>query len=295
MRRRRDDAIVSFFSFQDVMVCTIGLTILMTLLLVLQLGATASARTAAPPEPADDADLAAVEAELDVLRERLVDAERRAAVDPNEALAPMRRRLLDADAELRRLRAAILDAEARLAAALRGAELDADAAIADELRRRRERLVEELAAAERRRRIVYLLDRAEPFPPTVAEVSGSRIVLSFDQEAEAAQALDVADPDAAAAALLDLFASREDWRQRTLLVVLKPSGLAVHRALLRLLTEDPRGKEVVLGLDLLPEEQWTSDAFPAPRPAGNESPNDEVGSGVEGADGDDGDPGEPRP
>lgn len=290
MRRGRDEVVVSFFSFQDVMVCTIGLTILMTLLLVLQVGATASARTAAveATEPADDAGLAAVEAELAALRGRLVDAERRAAVDPNAALAPMRRRLLDADAELRRLRGAILDAEARLAAALRGAELDADAAVADELRRRRERLVEELAAAERRRRIVYLLDRAEPFPPTVAEVSGSRIVLSFDQEAEAAQKLDVADPDAAAAALLDLFASREDWRKRTLLVVLKPSGLAVHRALLRLLAEDPRGGEVVLGLDLMPEDQWTSDAFPAPRSA--EAPSDEVdGDEVPDA------PAEPRP
>ena len=38
MPRGRRDSPVSFFSFQDVMVCTIGLTLLITLLLILQIG-----------------------------------------------------------------------------------------------------------------------------------------------------------------------------------------------------------------------------------------------------------------
>jgi hypothetical protein len=93
------------------------------------------------------------------------------------------------------------------------------------------------------------------------------VVVSFDQAAEAAFALSAASPRAAAERLLELFQSRPDWRRRTLLVVLKPSGLAAFSALRELVATDPRFEEVAIGLDLIGESQWTSDAFPAPRQA----------------------------
>jgi hypothetical protein len=88
MPRGRRDSPVSFFSFQDVMVCTIGLTLLITLLLILQIG-TSVAEAAASTEPIartiDERDALAEQAEA--LRERLAELEARAAKDPNEALA----------------------------------------------------------------------------------------------------------------------------------------------------------------------------------------------------------------
>ena len=40
--RRGDESPMSFFSFQDVMMCTIGVTIVITMVLILQIGADAA-------------------------------------------------------------------------------------------------------------------------------------------------------------------------------------------------------------------------------------------------------------
>lgn len=267
MRRRGHGAPVSFFSFQDVMVCTIGLTLLLTLVLILQVGtsvAEATTRTATPQaedgEPADPE----LDAEISRLEERLADLEARAGEDPIAELARTRRRLLALDEELALARGEIEIADATLLETMRSRELDAEDAIAAALARRRDRLAEDLEEIRRRRRIVYLISDESPHPPTVAEIAADRLVVSFDQESEASVALAEATPEIAAARLLELFTARPDWRDRTLLVVLKPSGLATWTALLDLLREDERYREVAVGVDLLAEDRWTSDRFPAP-------------------------------
>lgn len=267
MRRRGHGAPVSFFSFQDVMVCTIGLTLLLTLVLILQVGtsvAEATTRTATPQaedgEPADPE----LDAEISRLEERLADLEARAGEDPIAELARTRRRLLALDEELALARGEIEIADATLLETMRSRELDAEDAIAAALARRRDRLAEDLEEIRRRRRIVYLVSDESPHPPTVAEIAADRLVVSFDQESEASVALAEATPEIAAARLLELFTARPDWRDRTLLVVLKPSGLATWTALLDLLREDERYREVAVGVDLLAEDRWTSDRFPAP-------------------------------
>lgn len=271
MRRRGHGAPVSFFSFQDVMVCTIGLTLLLTLVMILQVGASvadAAVRTATPvAEDAAPEEIADLEAEASRLEARLAELEARAAKDPIAELARTRRRLIALDEELAIARREIETADAALLETLRARELDAGDAIAAALARRRDRLAEDLDEMRRRRRIVYLVSEESPHPPTVAEIAGGRIVVSFDQENEASVALSGDDPDAAAAQLLELFTSRPDWRERTLLVVLKPSGLATWSALLRLLREDERRRDVAVGVDLLAEDRWTSDRFPAAKPA----------------------------
>lgn len=267
MRRRGHGAPVSFFSFQDVMVCTIGLTLLLTLVLILQVGtsvAEATTRTATTQaedgEPADPE----LDAEISRLEERLADLEARAGEDPIAELARTRRRLLALDEELALARGEIEIADATLLETMRSRELDAEDAIAAALARRRDRLAEDLEEIRRRRRIVYLVSDESPHPPTVAEIAADRLVVSFDQESEASVALAEATPEIAAARLLELFTARPDWRDRTLLVVLKPSGLATWTALLDLLREDERYREVAVGVDLLAEDRWTSDRFPAP-------------------------------
>jgi hypothetical protein len=285
MPRGRRDSPVSFFSFQDVMVCTIGLTLLITLLLILQIG-TSVAEAAASTEPIartiDERDALAEQAEA--LRERLAELEARAAKDPNEALARAGRRrrplhvdlhpqtLLPAlDGDLRRLRLEIEAADESLAETLRVGSLDSEEAVAEAIVAKRDRLKEDLAAIEARRRIVYLVAPDEAHPPTVAEISGSRAIVSFDQEREAPIALAADDPREHARRILEVFTSRRDWRDRTLLLVLKPSGLATYRAILGAIANDPRYGEVVLGLDLVGEDRFTSDAFPSPRRDGGPS------------------------
>jgi hypothetical protein len=272
MPRGRRDSPVSFFSFQDVMVCTIGLTLLITLLLILQIG-TSVAEAAASTEPIartiDERDALAEQAEA--LRERLAELEARAAKDPNEALARARSRLRALDGDLRRLRLEIEAADESLAETLRVGSLDSEEAVAEAIVAKRDRLKEDLAAIEARRRIVYLVAPDEAHPPTVAEISGSRAIVSFDQEREAPIALAADDPREHARRILEVFTSRRDWRDRTLLLVLKPSGLATYRAILGAIANDPRYGEVVLGLDLVGEDRFTSDAFPSPRRDGGPS------------------------
>lgn len=270
MARGRRDSPVSFFSFQDVMVCTIGLTLLITLLLILQVG-TSAAEAVASAEPiartVDDADELADRAAR--LRARLAELEARASKDPNEELARIRSRLRALDGDLRRLRLELETADASLAESLRVGSLDADEAVAEAIVAKRDRLKEDLAAIEARRRIVYLVAPDEAHPPTVAEISAARSIVSFDQEREAPIALAASDPREQARRILEVFTSRRDWRDRTLLVVLKPSGLATYRALLEAIVNDPRYGEVVLGLDLVGEDRFTSDAFPSPRRDGD--------------------------
>jgi hypothetical protein len=272
MPRGRRDSPVSFFSFQDVMVCTIGLTLLITLLLILQIG-TSVAEAAASTEPIartiDERDALAEQAEA--LRERLAELEARAAKDPNEALARARSWLRALDGDLRRLRLEIEAADESLAETLRVGSLDSEEAVAEAIVAKRDRLKEDLAAIEARRRIVYLVAPDEAHPPTVAEISGSRAIVSFDQEREAPIALAADDPREHARRILEVFTSRRDWRDRTLLLVLKPSGLATYRAILGAIANDPRYGEVVLGLDLVGEDRFTSDAFPSPRRDGGPS------------------------
>lgn len=270
MARGRRDSPVSFFSFQDVMVCTIGLTLLITLLLILQVG-TSAAEAVASAEPiartVDDADELADRAAR--LRARLAELEARASKDPNEELARIRSRMRALDGDLRRLRLELETADASLAESLRVGSLDADEAVAEAIVAKRDRLKEDLAAIEARRRIVYLVAPDEAHPPTVAEISAARSIVSFDQEREAPIALAASDPREQARRILEVFTSRRDWRDRTLLVVLKPSGLATYRALLEAIVNDPRYGEVVLGLDLVGEDRFTSDAFPSPRRDGD--------------------------
>ena len=272
MPRGRRDSPVSFFSFQDVMVCTIGLTLLITLLLILQIGtsvAEAAASTEQIARTIDERDALAEQAEA--LRERLAELEARAAKDPNEALARARSRLRALDGDLRRLRLEIEAADESLAETLRVGSLDSEEAVAEAIVAKRDRLKEDLAAIEARRRIVYLVAPDEAHPPTVAEISGSRAIVSFDQEREAPIALAADDPREHARRILEVFTSRRDWRDRTLLLVLKPSGLATYRAILGAIANDPRYGEVVLGLDLVGEDRFTSDAFPSPRRDGGPS------------------------
>lgn len=263
MRRGKSEAPVSFFSFQDVMMCTIGLTILVTLILILQLGAEVSsaARGDASPSRAirtpDDPDLR----RLEELTATLARRQRERTDDPNASLARSRAELLELGVRLDSARSRAEDARRSLEDALAEASLDPRSSIAVDLMRRRDVLQEALAESRRRSRITYLISEAGDLPPTIVELAQGRAVVSFDAESEAPLALLGSDPGALASRVLDAFVSREDWRERYLLIVLKPSGIPAWEKLMAEIRDDPRYEDISTGLDLIPEAQWTSDAF----------------------------------
>jgi len=268
-RRRAGESPVSFFSFQDVMMCTIGLTIMVTLMLILQIGSTVAAAGTDGDEPGDvrDPRIAEIDRRIAELEGRLAELEGLDGLDPNRSLAESRAELLAIAERLAAARARVESSQRRLEDAIREASLDPRSSIAVDLMRRRDAIAEAVADARRRKRVTYLIAEADEVPPTIVELAGRRAVVSFDAEAEAPQALLASDPDRLAQRVLDAYTSRPDWRRRYLLVVLKPSGVAAWEAIRRRLRDDPRFADISTGLDLLPESQWTSDAFPTPREA----------------------------
>jgi len=265
-RTRRDQSSpVSFFSFQDVMMCTIGVTIVITLVLLLQIGAVA-ARTASGAEGWSQAAGGdeALEAEARRLRQALERAAARQR-DGGRDRAELRQRVLAQNERAQRLQARRQELTQRLRATLAQAAADPATLEAADLLQRRDELEEELRAESLRRRVTYLV-APDDRKPVIVEVQGDRLVAGTTLEQDAPLALPLADLDAAAALLQAWMRGLPDPDRRSVLFVVKPSGVAAWRALRERLSAMPGMRDVPVGLDLIPEDAFTSDRFQAGAP-----------------------------
>lgn len=265
-RRAADETPVSFFSFQDVMMCTIGITLISTMILIMQLGraAAASAPRSMPRGTVEvDAELARLLVAHEEISRALGRDIRERKDDAEGVLASAAIRLPGIDEDLRRLRREIEEARARRNEALVRASQDTEALLAARLEEERDRLRDQIRELSGRRRIVYLRAPTETRLPLVVEISSARVVISPDQSREPAISLSAGDPGMAAKQVIAFFKSMPDRDSRYLLVVLKPSGIPVHLRLREALREDPEMRGVPNGLDLIPEDYWTDDLFPA--------------------------------
>jgi hypothetical protein len=272
--RKNDESPVSFFSFQDVMMCTIGITIITTLILILQLGRSAAAAVPLrkPGQvPEEERELLRLEAAHRQMSEDLAELELSRDTDAERKLAADAISLHVTADELARLRSEIEADAARLKLLVDERRADDRAAIALELMEQRDRLQEQLRELNNRRRIVYLVAPSDSLLPLVTEVSGSRVVISTDQSREAPMALPLTDPEAAARGIIEMLLSLPDRDRRYLLLVLKPSGIPTYLHLRAMLAADPATRDIRIGLDLIAEDCWTTDEFPAgqgPKSAG---------------------------
>lgn len=271
-KRGGDESPVSFFSFQDVMMCTIGITIITTLILILQLGRSAAAslpdRRPAEMTP-EESELQRLRAAHGLLSDSLRDAELSRDTDAERKLATDALSLHVTGDELAQLREEIEKDSKRLRELVDRQRSDDRALVALELMEQRDRLQDQLRELNNRRRIVYLVAPSETLVPLVTEVSGGRVVVSTDQSREAPLALPAADPAEAAKSILAVFQSLPDRDRRYFLLVLKPSGIPAYLHLRALLASDPSMRDVRIGLDLIPEDCWTTDEFPAAQPQGD--------------------------
>ena len=263
-RRSEDESPVSFFSFQDVMMCTIGITIITTLILVLQLGRTVSAAAEqAVPTPSEESELRSLEEAREVLARRLSREELERDTGAEDRLAADALALHLTAEDLARLEREVLEARSKLRQAVQERRADDRALVALELMERRDELQAQLRDLNSRRRIVYLVAPSDTVLPMVTEIAGGRVVVSTDQAREAPMALPSGDPEQAARAILAVFRSLPDRDRRYFLLVVKPSGIPTYLRLKALLAGDPATRDVRIGLDLIPEDCWTTDEFPA--------------------------------
>jgi len=260
--RRGSENPVSFFSFQDVMMCTIGVTIVITMMLVLQLGA-AAAKVEVATTTVDPAARVALDAEARALRTRLESAAAKGPVEPGAAKADLRQRMLDENARAERLarRSRELAQRVRVEAARTAA--DPASMEAADLLQRRDELEEKLRAEALRRRVTYLVAEEDRLP-VIVEVSGDRIVAGTTLEQDAPRSIPLSDVDAAASMLAEWMRGLPQPDRRSVLFVVKPSGVAAWRAVAEAFAAQPGMQGVPAGLDLITEDAFTSDRF---RPA----------------------------
>ena len=263
--RHGDESPMSFFSFQDVMMCTIGVTIVITMVLILQIGADVAVVQAT--ESQANADLTKSRGELASeaagLKQRLDRAAQ--AKSPNQALVrgALRQELrseLDkrdqATAQKKKVEQDVREVLAQLSA-------DPSAIEASELIRKRDELEERLATTQLRRRVTYLLAEDDRLP-VIIEVSGAQLVAGTNSEQDSPLAIPLNDPATAAALLKQWIQGLPNPTKRTLLFVVKPSGVALWRDISQAFAEDAQIGALPRGLDLIEEDSYTSDRF---RPA----------------------------
>ncbi len=267
--RHGDESPMSFFSFQDVMMCTIGVTIVITMVLILQIGADAAVVEAT--ESQANADLTKSRGELASeaagLKQRLDRAAQ--AKSPNQALVrgALRQELrseLDkrerATSEKKKVEEQVREVLAQLSA-------DPSAIEASELIRKRDELEERLATTQLRRRVTYLLAEDDRLP-VIIEVSGAQLVAGTNSEQDSPLAIPLNDPATAAALLKQWIQGLPNPTKRTLLFVVKPSGVALWRDISQAFAQDAQIGALPRGLDLIEEDSYTSDRF---RPAVKEA------------------------
>lgn len=274
-RRRRDNsAPVTFFSFQDVLLSLIGITIVITLILVLQVtDATAEvlrhASTSEQREAAASERVTALSAKVAALEFAVREAQKRPIGDPLARRASLRQELLSAAGRLKELE----DQAAALLRQLRELTLehpDAGALVQlTELVRMRDELLAELDTLERRRRISYILDSTKTKRPILLEVSGTRIV-ACDLSADGV-AIRIAAGSAAAQVndALEYYRNAAAGQDTYLLLVVKPSGVAQYWSIRASIDGLPEHIRPAIGLDLIPEDSHVSELFPSALPRGD--------------------------
>ena len=253
-RRRRNTASISFFSFQDVMIGTIGVVLIITLILLIQVGRRTTEAIAATD------DLNQLE-EVERLEARLATLE--ALPDLESQETDLARLLIELDIEAHRNqhRAQLLaDLSIQQANQERSRQQSGDIQTIDRLSVHAELLRKEVSEERRRHEISYLLD-SEHSDAVIAELTAERVVVSSIRSGEAPIAVSIADADRLARITLDAWLARSQVGPTHLLLSLKPSGIAVWNAIERLRRSDPQLKDLNVGVDLIAEDATTTGQF----------------------------------
>lgn len=258
-RRRGISPSPSFFSFQDIMMCCLGIMMLVATTVSLLMAVRAStvakvdrtSRTAqaAAEQQAEREEIASLEAQLSA-----------AVALQNRDLSGEVAQLL---AELEADQDALLHATERLRRQIDKLERTGGADGADpaldrvsELLVRRDGLRQRLQAMESRRRLTFR-EGAGAHRTRVFEVSAARIVEGPAVGDGHAQVHAVRSTDHGAEVLLERMRVAESMGL-TCLVALKPSGVDVFFAVERRRATTGRSS----GLELISEDRWISDQFP---------------------------------
>ena len=250
------------------MLSLIGITIVITLILVLQVTDSAVAvlkRTGGAAGRAAQVEEKnrALSARVAALEYAVREAQKRPDGDPLAKRASLRQELVLAAGKLDDLERQADE----LVKQLRELTLQHPEAGAlvqlTELVRMRDELLVELQTLERRRRISYLIDANNSARPILLEVSGTRIV-ACDLSADGV-AIRIASGTSAAQVndALEFYRTIAAGQQSYVLLVVKPSGIAQYWSIRAAIDALPESSRPAIGLDLIPEDAFVSELFPS--------------------------------
>lgn len=282
MRRRGGSTVpVSFFSFQDVLLSLIGISIVIAMVLILQVtqvtaGALESARDMVEAKVPIEADERALRDRVAALEQAVKAAQERPDTDPLAERTTLRQELLARAGELGLLESRAKELEEQLREILVRNPQAASLRELLELTRRRDELLVQLEGVEQRKQITFILDEAEPLRPIVMEVSGSRIVVS-DVGSGASMRIAAGTLAAQSMQALRLYTALAKESPSYILLIVTPSGIPTFLALLQAIESLPEESRPRLGLDLIPDGSFVSSEFPSARPT------DQRGAATEGA------------
>lgn len=282
MRRRGGGEVpVSFFSFQDVLLSLIGISIVISMVLILQVtqvtaGALESARDMVEAKVPIEAEERALRDRVSALEQAVKAAQERPDTDPLAARTSLRQELLARSGELGQLEARAQELEEQLRDILVRNPQASSLRELLELTRRRDELLVQLEGVEQRKQVTFILDEAEPLRPIVFEISGARIVVS---DVGSGASMRIAAGTAAAQCMqaLRLYTALAQEEPSYILMIVTPSGIPIYQSLVQAIESLPEDRRPRLGIDLIPEGSFVSSEFPSLRP---ETPNGDADGGV---------------
>ena len=282
MRRRGGGEVpVSFFSFQDVLLSLIGISIVISMVLILQVtqvtaGALESARDMVEAKVPIEAEERALRDRVSALEQAVKAAQERPDTDPLAARTSLRQELLARSGELGQLEARAQELEEQLRDILVRNPQASSLRELLELTRRRDELLVQLEGVEQRKQVTFILDEAEPLRPIVFEISGARIVVS---DVGSGASMRIAAGTAAAQCMqaLRLYTALAQEEPSYILMIVTPSGIPIYQSLVQAIESLPEDRRPRLGIDLIPEGSFVSSEFPSLRP---DTPNGDAAGGV---------------
>lgn len=259
MGKSKNNAPISLFSFQDLMISMIGIFIIIALLLILLITKQVVEAVENASVSVDKKMLAQLENSKEEIKQletlmknlkeiNLWEVQRKNISSKDE--------LMNIDFDLIEIRNELEAARKELDRIIVESELEGDVGVGLALRMRRDELLEELDETRLRDRIVYLVSETDEKKPLIMELSENQIVISSSD-----QSFSTALFSNFEYAITDIkfYLNSGDYY---LLVVLKPSGMRIWKQLKHYVVSQRRsGKNIDIGLDLIAENHATTNDF----------------------------------
>jgi len=249
----------SLFAFQDVMMGTIGILLIVMLLLSLELNQSIQAMSALGGEGDDrtpavtsadlEREVQRLEAALAELQERTQDQAARRAIDPRGDLARLTARLQMNYSVIAEINADLLEmASAAESIVAREHESDSATARIALLSQRVSQLRAALEAETSSQRLVYIVGDGVRQRPMLVELSGRRFRIGGTDDADLVFELDDPDPQRRIEQLVE-WARADSPTEVYWVLLIKPSAIPYADEIERRL----RGERFQVGIELLPE------------------------------------------